>query len=205
MTERMSSPDQSIDDLLGAHRASEESVAEFLIRRYYPKVVRLALSILGDPDEAEDAAQDTVIKAIANLDQYETGTNFNAWLFAIAVNTSRSYLRRGRLRRRMIRLLDAVGLADDSRARPEAIAVSSENSRTLWSAVDRLGEKHRLPIVLKVALDLPVREVAAVLGIPEKTVYSRLYSAFEKLRRDLAGQLGSEDQPSLDRLLGDER
>jgi RNA polymerase sigma-70 factor (ECF subfamily) len=74
---------------------------------------------------------------------------------------------------------------------PEDLASQSDSDRRLWSAVDTLDDKHRMPIVLRYVHDLPVQEIAGILGISEGTVHSRLHYAREKLQKILT----REDAP----------
>lgn len=69
---------------------------------------------------------------------------------------------------------------------PEEAASGNEAERQLWNAVDRLDEKHRLPIILRYTYDLSASEIAETLGISEGTVYSRLHYAREKIQQLLA-------------------
>jgi RNA polymerase sigma factor (sigma-70 family) len=84
---------------------------------------------------------------------------------------------------------------------PEQATLHAEAGSQLWAAVDQLGEKHRVTIILRMVHGLSIREIAQVLETREKTVYSRLYDAFRKLRQELDGQVELEPiqcrQPTL--------
>jgi hypothetical protein len=83
-----------IDELLRLHPPTHPVLVEVMVRDYRVAVYRLALSLLADPDDAEDATQETFIKAARYLARYRAGTNFRAWIFKITVNTCRSLLRK---------------------------------------------------------------------------------------------------------------
>jgi RNA polymerase sigma-70 factor (ECF subfamily) len=163
----------------------------------------VAVSILRDPDEAKDATQDTFLTVMTKLDQYRIGTNFRAWLYTITVNTCRGYLRKRKTRESLTRLLTSVQALVVRPPNPEESTLQRETRSQLWAAVDRLGEKHRVTIILRMVHGLSVQEIAQVLEVREKTVYSRLYDAFRKLRHDLDGQIELESikhwQPTLNR------
>ena len=181
-----------IDRLLCCHHTDDPAIIEAMIERYYAAVYRVAVSILRDPDEAKDATQDSFMIVMEKLDQYTIGTNFKAWLYTITVNTCRGYLRKRKARESLTRLLQPVQALVARPPNPEKSALRKETRSHLWAAVDRLGEKHRITIILRMMHGLSVQEIAQVLGVREKTVYSRLYDAFGKLRHDLDGQIELE-------------
>ena len=80
---------------------------------------------------------------------------------------------------------------------PEDALVSKESIDELWEAVGRLDEKHRLVVVLRFGQNLAVSEIAQILSIREKTVYTRLYHAFHLLRSRLAAVLEEDWQEIL--------
>jgi RNA polymerase sigma factor (sigma-70 family) len=158
-------------------------IVEAMVAVHRAGLYRLACSILKDPDEAEDAVQTTFLRASLNLGRYTPGSNFKAWLFTIAVNVCRGMLRKRQTRQALRRLLGRPERAGG----PEERLIENEASRRLWAAVEGLDEKHRLVVVLRFEGEMSIAEVAQILGIPEKTVYSRLYEAFRRLREQLDG------------------
>lgn len=174
-----------IDDLLRRHQPSDPYVVEVMVRAFLTPVYRLALSILGHPDEADDATQETMIRAAASLDRYQVGTNFRAWIFTIAVNTCRGYLRKRAARVNLHKILISMRPLISHPSNPEAKAVQHETRTHLWDLVDKLPEKQRLAVILHLAHGLSVVEVAQILSIKPKTVYSRLYAAFRSLRQQI--------------------
>jgi RNA polymerase sigma factor (sigma-70 family) len=176
-----------IDGLLNRLEADNPAVIEAVFHKYHGQVYRLAVSILRDPDDADDAVQDTFIKAAAALRRYHVGTNFKAWLFTITVNTCRSYQRKRGTLAGLKRTLQALQTANPSHSNPEQAALQKDANIRLWEIVDCLPEKHRMVVILKLAHDLSIREIGQVLKINEKTVYTRLYDAFSKLKKLLHG------------------
>lgn len=169
------------DELLQAN-ADRQHLAESMLDYYFADIHRLALSILQDEDAADDVAQDTFITALRQIGRYHPGTNMRAWLATIAVNLCRDRLRRRQARSRWGALWLGAQRASDTQSRNlEARHVRHEASTTLWASVNALDEKHRLPIILRYANGLSIREVADVLNIPEGTVHSRLHHACKKL------------------------
>lgn len=188
----MSQHSRDINRLLRCHHTDDPAIIEEMIQQYYAAVYRLAGSMLYDPDEAKDATQDTFIAAMTKLDQYRIGTNFKAWLYTIAVNTCRGYLRKRKRRESLNKVLTAVQSLSARPPSPEESVLQSETRSQLWDAVEQLGEKHRITVVLRMVHGLTIQEIAQVLETKEKTVYSRLYDAFRKLRQQLDGQIELE-------------
>lgn len=171
-----------IDHLIGDRGFQDPAVLEAMVGEYSVPIYRLALSILLDPADAQDVAQDTFIKAAAALHRYQLGTNFKAWLMKIAVNQCRMTLRKRAARRTLQQAWVSITRLAPQPPATEAQIVQDETRDELWNMVDGLDEKHRLVVVLRLANDLPVSEISQVLGINKKTVYTRLYDALARLR-----------------------
>lgn len=170
-----------VEDLLCILPADDPHVFEAMVRVYRGPLYRLALSILND-DEAEDAVQDAFIRAARALGRYQVGTNFKAWLYTIAVNTCRDYLRKRAARRSLNQIWGTIQSRAPHAPGPEATAIENESGTRLWDLVDELGIKHRLVVILRLGQDLSIQEISKILGVNEKTVYSRLYDAYKQLR-----------------------
>jgi RNA polymerase sigma-70 factor (ECF subfamily) len=176
---------RDIDDLLHCHHTSDPAIIYILVECYRPMLYRLAYSILSDPDEAEDAVQEAILSAVLHLDDYHIGTNFRAWLYTVTVNTCRSHLRKQLTRHRLISLLQGLHRTSANAESPEDVALKDEAAARLWEAVDRLSQKYRLVIVLRIVHELTIPEIAQILSLNQKTVYTRLYAALRKLRSQL--------------------
>lgn len=171
-----------IDRLLRCHHSKDPAVIEAIVQAYRAPIYRLAISILHDPDDAEDATQETFVAATLKLDSYQVGTNFKAWLYTIAVNVCRGFLRKYTARRTLARMLSSLEYPAASQPGPEAVTEQRETRSELWDRVNRLPEKQRLVIILRLAHDLSIQEIAQVLQSKPKTIYTRLYDAVRSLR-----------------------
>ena len=182
------------DRLLRQGQVDRQLLAQSLLDHYFAPVHRLALSILADEAEADDVAQETFITALRRLDRYDPQTNLKAWLSTIAVNLSRDKLRRRKARQRWSDLWHGAQRHPGERARDvEDGQLARAATAALWAAVNDLDEKHRLPVILRYANGYAVREIAAVLQVPEGTIHSRLHHACRKL----AVALGEPDTTAL--------
>jgi len=162
---------------------------EFLVRRYQNYVYRLCFLVMRNEQDAEDMAQESLIRACRALPRFEirAGISFEAWLYRIAVNCCRS-----RMRRKWVQVLpwsslgrEAVASTED---RPERRVIEEEQRNEVLKAVNSLNERHRLVIILRYYADLSNEEIAAVLNIPSGTVRSRLHTARQRLKVLLADQ-----------------
>lgn len=180
-----------IQQLLQQAQANDTAAIEALVREYYGYVLRLCLSVLDDATEADDAAQETFISAARDLPGYRGDAEPKTWLYAIAINTCRGRLRKRRARQRLENSLRAVYSLLQRSADPEQAIIQDEANWQVWRAVDDLGEKHRLPVILHYVHELSASEIAAVLGLSEGTVHSRLHYARQYLHARLS-QPGSE-------------
>ena len=178
-------------------RAGDEEAVTWLVQANQAAVFRLALSILDDPAEADEATQETFLAALRNSKSYRAQAALRTWLFAIAINVCRSRLRQSRTRQRLQQLLHGAWLVGDDPVQPETAATQREAAGAVWRAVQALGEKHRLPVILRYYHDLPVAEIGAVLNISPGTVHSRLSTARDRLHVALqtAPAVRSEVEP----------
>jgi RNA polymerase sigma-70 factor (ECF subfamily) len=164
-------------------QAGEADAIQDLVREHQASVFRLALSILDDSTEAEEATQDSFLVALRTLQSYRADSSFSTWLYRITVNQCLSRLRKRRARQQLTHALQSIfRLTDAGTTHPEDFAIQRELDVAIWKAVSSLGEKHRLPVILYYYQNLSVLEIASVLNLHQGTVLSRLYTARERLR-----------------------
>jgi RNA polymerase sigma-70 factor, ECF subfamily len=178
----MSTPD---DPRAQPGAAAKDEVISDLMARYHVLVVRLAHTMLQDLDDAEDAAQETFVRAYLNLDRFRAESDVKTWLYAIAVNVCRAELRRRRARVSLGGALRALLSVTGKPSTLEETAMQAAAGDRLWREVARLDEKHRTPLVLRYIDRLTVPQIARILGLREGTVHSRLHHAREKLLKRL--------------------
>ncbi len=189
-TYRMNALATEIDALLQKEEIDQQRVAELLVDHYYTYLHRLASAVLGNGEDADDAVQEGLLRALEQLDSYRPGTNLRGWLSTIVVNKSRDVRRRRTMREKYRRLWEQVRGASRS---VEEHATNRSARSALWAAVDLLGEKHRLPLVLYYAYGFSVSDIASILDVREGTIHSRLHTA----RNQLAGVLVLNDSEEL--------
>ncbi len=171
-----------LDRLIDRCQQGELDAFAELFHQRKERVYRLALAILRNEQDAEDVTQDVFLRVSRQVGDFQGQSAFTTWLTAIVVNACRDKLRRQRLRRAIP--LDWLRGKPAGDSTPEMVEQERER-RSLWACVDRMENTYRLPVILFYAEGLPAGEVAQVLRLPVQTVYARLNTAREKLRRAL--------------------
>jgi RNA polymerase sigma-70 factor (ECF subfamily) len=161
-------------ELVRRARDGDRQALEDLVARYDRYVLGVALLTLGDRAEAQDAAQEALIKALRGLRGFKGQSAFHTWLYRVTVNTCRDFQRR-QARRREVTLDDASSLLKTDG--PLQTALDRERCRAVWQAVQALEPALREVVVLRYYLDMSGAEIAEVTGEPTGTVYWRLHQA----------------------------
>lgn len=160
---------------------AREQILEEWIRKYGDSILRTCFVCLSDVREAEDAMQETFIKAWRAMDRFEhrNGAGEKTWLTHIAVNVCRD-IRRTRWFRHvdMRRALDEI---------PQEMSSVLPEDRDLLLDIMQLPDKYRQPILLYYYQDMTMEEAAEALGTTKSTVYNRLKKAQSLLKRSLTG------------------
>ncbi|HEY0162479.1 MAG TPA: sigma-70 family RNA polymerase sigma factor [Edaphobacter sp.] len=173
--------------------AGRTEVFHDLIRPHERSVYLMALSLLRNEAEAEDAAQETFIKAYRNLGRFRSESRFSTWLIAIVLNEAR-----GRLRRKQPGLTDSIDDTEgpvtpaqltDWREIPSDSLERNEVRTLIRSAVDTLPLPYREVFVLRELEERNIQETAETLGITVASVKMRLHRARLMLQKQLAPQL----------------
>ena len=169
---------------------------EVLVQRHGARVYNLCLRILGDPDEAADASQDTFLAALRKLSTFRGDSAFTTWLHRVTVNACYDSLRRKRRRP----LLQIVRDEDDER--PETSLPAPDHADQVVFSVDvasallEVPEEFRVVLVMADVQDLPYDEIARVLEIPVGTVKSRVFRGRAALGRALGASRGEPSRAS---------
>jgi RNA polymerase sigma-70 factor (ECF subfamily) len=156
----------------------DQAAWEALMRTHQEPVFRLVYLLLGDPDEAEDIAQETFLRAYKALDGFDAGRPLRPWLLRIASNLAHN---RHRSAGRYL-----AALTRFTRQNPNQInSISTElenQSQSLWQAVRKMTKPFQEVIYLRYFLEMSENEMGDVLDVPAGTVKSRLHRALSKLR-----------------------
>lgn len=176
------------------NNGQKECFAE-LVRRYQQQAHKLALSVLRQPADAEDAVSEAFVKAFTALPRCRDDTNFKSWFLTITYNCCRDILRK--------RAKEGVPLAELAESSPGYAAFAAsveagtdnpqellerkEMKESIWRALDGLTPEERAAVILKYYHDSTYQEISAILQWPAGSVASRLFRAREKLQAGLKG------------------
>lgn len=177
------------DDLLIARALAGDSAAfGALVERYKRPVHHLALRILRNPTDAEDAAQEAFVRAYVRLGTYRPGSNFRAWLLSITAHWCIDQRRR----RGTVPLDDSSTerAARDDGEEPEESYLRDERRREMRLQLAALPSHYRKVLILRYWHDLSYAEVSAAIGQPISTVRMRLYRAHRRLKRGVLARGG---------------
>lgn len=170
----------SDDDLIRLYAAGDAVAARALTLRHAPRVLAVARRMLADPAEAEDVAQETMLRLWRMAPDWRSGEAALAtWLYRVASN-----LCLDRLRRRRETGDEAPETADEAPSALETLA-RADRAAALRAALDGLPERQRLAIVLRHLEERSNPEIAAILGVSVEAVESLLARG----RRELAARL----------------
>jgi RNA polymerase sigma-70 factor (ECF subfamily) len=162
-------------ELVRSARRGDTAAWEALTRLHQEPVFRFAYLLLGDADEAEDAAQETFVRAYYSLPRFDESRALRPWLMSIVANQSRN---RRRALGRYFNALTRLGREQPLAEPPPQV----DESQALWRAVRRLKPDFQRAIYLRYFLEMPEAEMAQALELAAGTVKSRLHRALEALR-----------------------
>lgn len=166
--------------------AGNEAAIERLVREHETGVFRLALSIVGDPAEANEVMQETFLSALRALPSYQEKKSLKAWLYTIALNHSRSHLRKRKIIERLQSTLTSIFRIEiEKQNSPEEAVIQNEKEIAIWRSLNQLDDRHRIVVILRYFHELPVSEISEILSVNEGTIHSRLHTARGRLRDSL--------------------
>jgi RNA polymerase sigma-70 factor, ECF subfamily len=188
----------SDSELLERARQGDASAFGALIRRHDKHLYRIARSVLPDDHEAEDAVQETYLRAFSGLHRFRGAASLRTWLTRITLNEA---VRRRRRRRAMLDL-DALHAAQERSRKalhsssliagdrdPERAVAHGQIRKLLERAIDDLPPTFRIVFVMRDVEEINTEDTANLLGINEETVKTRLYRARRMLRQSLGDEL----------------
>jgi RNA polymerase sigma-70 factor (ECF subfamily) len=176
--ERLSDP-----ILVTRARAGDRRALAALCERHAPRVERLALHLLRDPEDARDAAQESLAKLVVRIRQFRGESQFATWLHRLVVNTCKDYAQA-----RAVRRTEPLA-ADDRPARdgdPVASVTGSETRRELGRCLAELPRAQATVVALKDAFDLGFAEISELTGLPVGTAKCYAHRGRASMRERLS-------------------
>ena len=189
------SPMSEVDELSLIRQAQEgdRSAFDALIRLYDQNVLRMALQVVGSPEEARDLYQEAFLKVYRSIRNFRSEAKFSTWLYRVVMNVCLDHLRRQKTRKEV-----AVPQPEDGEPEffqtvpderptlnPERATHSKEIGRRIQVALERLNPRERMVFEMKHYQGLRLRAIGEICKTSEQTVKNCLFRATQKLRVDL--------------------
>ena len=185
-------------ELIARCRRNDQQAFELLVERYAGRILNLAHRMVGDAMQAEDLMQDTFLSAWRNLPQFRAEARFSTWLYRIATNKCKDWLRSHR-KRDEIRDGEEDGpdlnnlIVDPTN--PEQELSRKQVAQSLEQALQDLPVLYREPFVLKHVEGLSYEEISEILNAGPDALKMRVYKARVRLRAQLARRGEAGEQP----------
>jgi RNA polymerase sigma-70 factor (ECF subfamily) len=189
-------------DLIGRMRARDGSAVTDLASLYGPRIEQLAFRYLKNKEDAEEVAQDVLLKVYRKIEAFRGDAALSSWIYRITFNTAMSRLRSGRLNRSaevhtaestvdgvpqlQAEPADWTSLADDQ-------VMRAQMRKKLIDALSRLPKVYRVPVLLRDINGLSTEEASAILKVKPQTLKSRLHRGRLILRKHMGDFAGGVD------------
>ncbi len=182
------------EELVARSMGGDSESFNQLIRRWERPIYALAYRTIGREEDARDVCQETFLRAFRALPAFRGQAKFSSWLYRIALNLCRDWMRRER-RAPVVQAPEETDLLDLAAATEpsesiEDLVVRKDMTRRVERAMASLPEEQRTAIVLKEYHGLTFQEIADLAGCPLSTVKTRVYQGLSVLRRELARSAG---------------
>lgn len=179
------------EELVARSRGGDHESFNQLVVRWERPIYALAYRVIGREDDARDVCQETFLRAFRSLPGFKGQAKFSSWIYRIALNLCRDWIRRER-RAPFVEVPEGLQLGDLSPSVP-ADSVDEQASRRelgdhVARAMEQLTPEQRTTIVLKEYEGFTFSEIAELQGVPLSTVKTRLYQGLAVLRRELREQ-----------------
>ncbi|MCX7560213.1 RNA polymerase sigma factor [Sulfitobacter sp. F26204] len=183
-------------ELVTASRSGDETAVRELVRRMNPRLFRIARGIVASDAEAEDAVQETYLKAFTQLDSFRAESGFSTWITRIAINTALMQIRRARpqeaydtVAEEEIQTTSILAFPGQQPDRPEVALGRTQMRLLLEEVVAALPAELRLPFLLRETESMSILAIARDLSLNPITVKTRLFRARRRLRSALEDRI----------------
>ncbi|HEX2619856.1 MAG TPA: RNA polymerase sigma factor, partial [Phototrophicaceae bacterium] len=166
---------------LGVQRGDKQKLTELVARHHSPLVGYLYRMTGGDRTLAEDLAQETFLRVLRGIQQYQHPRPFKPWLYALATNLARDHYKRAETRR-TLPMAESLSQRLEAEEQPEDALLADDETRQVMAALATLPDFQREIVVLRYYQGLSHAEIAETLNIPTGTVKSRLSNGLNRLR-----------------------
>lgn len=193
-------PAGDADDLVSRARQGDAEAFGALVHTWKHRALRTAHHLVGNWSDADDVAQDAFLRAYRGIHAFDGRSEFGTWLTRIVINCALNHLR-SRRRTREQGAPETAAETPAPSADPRANAESREKVRAVLAALAELPPPLRVTLLLATLEDMPYRDIAQALAIPEGTVAWRVNHARKLLRLKLAGLSAAGAKGNVDEVL----
>ena len=172
--------------LVAKARAGDGPALAVLVERYAPRVNRLAAQLMGDFEDARDAAQESLVKLCTRLRQFRGDSQFGTWLHRLVVNTCRDLQERKRARPSEPLVLDEAPAGEEFD--PSRATMLADLRSELVEALSRLSADQRAVVVLRDGFDFSYEDIARLARMPVGTAKCYVHRGRARLRSGLQDQ-----------------
>ena len=200
---------ESDSELAQKGHAGNAKALEELLRRHQRELFGFIRRYVGSAADPNDVYQEVVLRIIQNLKRYNPKMNFRTWMFTLAANYCKNVFRskksRGRFQAPAVKSsggeesIDVIATAESAVQTPDTAAENSEFMAALQKELQNLPAPQREVFVLRQFNDVPFKEIASILKIPEATARSRMFLAMDYLRVRLKRFSEGIEQPRPER------
>jgi RNA polymerase sigma-70 factor (ECF subfamily) len=180
------------EELVARSKTGDMESFNQLVKRWERPIFALAYRTLGREEDARDVTQETFLRAFRALAGFKGDAKFSSWLYRIALNLCRDWMRKGR-RAPIVQIPEGVEVEQLAAERQqtesvEDLAARAELSRGVAAAMEKLPPEQRQAIILKEYHGLTFQEIADLMRCPLSTVKTRVYQGLSTLRKQLGEQ-----------------
>ncbi len=179
-----------------AAQAGDRNAFNLLVDSYQRPVYNLTYRMLGNAQEAEDAAQETFLRAFSRLAQYDSNHKFSTWLFSIANHYCIDKLRKRRTTLISIDDNPVLQNLQDDEPQPESTLMAHEQAADVQRLMQLLEPEYRTPLVLRYWENLSYEEIAATMNLTVPAIKSRLFRARQRMADLLAAREVAQVPPA---------
>ena len=182
-------PDEGLEDLVHQAQSGNEEAFRRLVETCHARVYRWALVRTGDADDADDVAQNVLVRLSTHLDRYDGRSRFTTWLFRVTANAAGGFFRRGAARRRMTARLEQWSAdADANRADPVRQLHTTQLAKLVRAFFETLPGRQREILDLADLQGFTPTEIGGMLKLNPTTVRAHLFRARRTLRARMLEQ-----------------
>lgn len=183
----------SDEELAKLMQQGKQESLDILVARYHKRIFSYIYRMCGDYHAAKDISQEVLIKVCRNIGKYDENYRFSTWIYAIASNACKDYLKSAYARKFVPVEQEPLKNMMVEYSTPEVFLQKEEEKERITDALGHLREIYREVLILRFYEGMKLNEIAKLLMVPQGTVKSRLFNGLQQLKK-IIGREGTEDE-----------